>query len=212
MSDISLPAFADRQPSYSSETGASVRKMESRFDFVTIANAVRVAGYVAFMLEYVALYDFGLSREAVRKPATADPTQDVLCSKGSPSSAELHIGPAFRHLATARGRNHVRNVREHGGDFCDCAMTWCHKCRNAPKRINGQIAWVQLPLALNTHGFAGQTAVLKRNMRRKGARTSFIVAVSMRSTDRVGPGRSWRHYRSLVSTRRWCHGMAAYGG
>jgi hypothetical protein len=43
--------------------------MESRFGFVTIANAVCVAGYVAFMLEYVALYDFGLSREVVSSGA-----------------------------------------------------------------------------------------------------------------------------------------------
>jgi hypothetical protein len=43
--------------------------MESRFDFVTIVNAVCVAGYVAFMLEYVALYDFGLSREVVSSAA-----------------------------------------------------------------------------------------------------------------------------------------------
>jgi hypothetical protein len=43
--------------------------MESWFDFVTIANAVCVAGYVAFMLEYVALYDFGLSREVVSSAA-----------------------------------------------------------------------------------------------------------------------------------------------
>ena len=31
-----------------------------------IANAICVAGYVAITLEHVALYDFGLSREAVR--------------------------------------------------------------------------------------------------------------------------------------------------
>jgi hypothetical protein len=43
--------------------------MESRFDFVTIANAVCVAGYVAFMLGYVALYDFGLSREVASSAA-----------------------------------------------------------------------------------------------------------------------------------------------
>ena len=36
---------------------------------MTIANAVCVAGYVAFMLEYVALYDFGLSREVVSSAA-----------------------------------------------------------------------------------------------------------------------------------------------
>jgi hypothetical protein len=43
--------------------------MESKFDIVTIASAVCVAGYVAITLEYVALYDFGLSREAVRSAA-----------------------------------------------------------------------------------------------------------------------------------------------
>jgi hypothetical protein len=39
--------------------------MESRFDLGTIATAVCVAGYVAIMLCYLALYDFGLSREEV---------------------------------------------------------------------------------------------------------------------------------------------------
>jgi hypothetical protein len=43
--------------------------MESRFDIVTIASAVCVAGYVAIMLLYVALYDLGLSGEAVRRVA-----------------------------------------------------------------------------------------------------------------------------------------------
>jgi drug/metabolite transporter (DMT)-like permease len=43
--------------------------MESRFDIVTIASAVCVAGYVAIMLSYVALYDLGLSGEAVRSAA-----------------------------------------------------------------------------------------------------------------------------------------------
>jgi hypothetical protein len=40
--------------------------MESRFDIVTIANAVCVAGYVAIMLAYVAHYDFGLSGAEIR--------------------------------------------------------------------------------------------------------------------------------------------------
>ena len=43
--------------------------MERRFDIVTIASAVCVAGYVAIMLLYVALYDLGLSGEAVRSAA-----------------------------------------------------------------------------------------------------------------------------------------------
>lgn len=43
--------------------------MESRFDMVTTANAVSVAAYVAITLGYVALYDLGLSREAVRSGA-----------------------------------------------------------------------------------------------------------------------------------------------
>jgi hypothetical protein len=43
--------------------------MDGRFDIVTIASAVGVAGYVAITLGYVALYDFGLSREAVRSAA-----------------------------------------------------------------------------------------------------------------------------------------------
>jgi hypothetical protein len=37
--------------------------MESRFDVVTIANAVFLAAYVAITLGYVALYDLGLSGE-----------------------------------------------------------------------------------------------------------------------------------------------------
>jgi hypothetical protein len=40
--------------------------MESRFDVVTIAAAVCVAGYAALTLWYIALYDFGLSREQLR--------------------------------------------------------------------------------------------------------------------------------------------------
>jgi hypothetical protein len=43
--------------------------MESRFDMVTIANAACVAVYVTITLGYVALYDLGLSREAVRSGA-----------------------------------------------------------------------------------------------------------------------------------------------
>ncbi len=43
--------------------------MESKFDLVTIASAVFVAGYVAIMLGCVALYDFGLSREVVSSAA-----------------------------------------------------------------------------------------------------------------------------------------------
>ena len=40
--------------------------MEDRFDIVTLAAATCIAGYVAISLNYVALYDFGLSREQVR--------------------------------------------------------------------------------------------------------------------------------------------------
>jgi hypothetical protein len=43
--------------------------MESRFDIVTIASAVFVAGYAAMALRYVALYDLGLSRHEVRSGA-----------------------------------------------------------------------------------------------------------------------------------------------
>ncbi len=43
--------------------------MESKFDLVTIASAVFVAGYVAIVLGCVALYDFGLSRELVSSAA-----------------------------------------------------------------------------------------------------------------------------------------------
>jgi hypothetical protein len=39
--------------------------MENRFDIVTIASAVCVAGYAAMALRYVALYEFGLSRQQV---------------------------------------------------------------------------------------------------------------------------------------------------
>ena len=44
-------------------------KMENRFDIVTISSAVCVAGYAAIMLGYVAVFDLGLSREAVRSGA-----------------------------------------------------------------------------------------------------------------------------------------------
>jgi hypothetical protein len=43
-----------------------VCKMESRFDIVTIVNAICVAGYVAIMLGYAALYDFGFCGEVRR--------------------------------------------------------------------------------------------------------------------------------------------------
>ena len=46
-----------------------VCEMESRFEMVTIASAVCVAGYVAIALRYVALYDLGFSREEVRSGA-----------------------------------------------------------------------------------------------------------------------------------------------
>ncbi len=43
--------------------------MESKFNLVTIASAVFVAGYVAIIMECVAVYDFGLSREVVSSGA-----------------------------------------------------------------------------------------------------------------------------------------------
>jgi hypothetical protein len=43
--------------------------MESKFNLVTIASAVFVAGYVAIIMGCVALYDFGLSREVVSSGA-----------------------------------------------------------------------------------------------------------------------------------------------
>ena len=46
-----------------------VCKMESRFEMVTIASAVCVAGYVAIALRDVALYDLGCTREEVRSGA-----------------------------------------------------------------------------------------------------------------------------------------------
>jgi hypothetical protein len=46
-----------------------MRGMESRFDIVTIASAVCVAGYVAIALRHVALYDLGFSGEEIRSGA-----------------------------------------------------------------------------------------------------------------------------------------------
>jgi Kef-type K+ transport system membrane component KefB len=46
-----------------------VCKMENRFDIMTIAHAICVAGYVAITLGYVALYDLGRSCEEVRSEA-----------------------------------------------------------------------------------------------------------------------------------------------
>jgi hypothetical protein len=43
--------------------------MESRIDFVTIASVLGMAGYAAFALDYVALYEFGFTQEAVRNGA-----------------------------------------------------------------------------------------------------------------------------------------------
>jgi hypothetical protein len=43
--------------------------MESKFDLVTIASAVVVAGYVAIIMGSIALYDFGLSCEVVSSAA-----------------------------------------------------------------------------------------------------------------------------------------------
>jgi hypothetical protein len=43
-----------------------MRKMEDRFDIVTIGCAVFVAGYAAMALRYVALYDLGFSGHDVR--------------------------------------------------------------------------------------------------------------------------------------------------
>jgi hypothetical protein len=40
--------------------------MKTRFDLVVIVSAICVAGYVAFALGYLAIYDFGLSRVVVR--------------------------------------------------------------------------------------------------------------------------------------------------
>jgi hypothetical protein len=44
-------------------------EMENRFDIVTMASALCVAGYAALALRYVALYDLGLSRQEVRSGA-----------------------------------------------------------------------------------------------------------------------------------------------
>ena len=46
-----------------------MRNMENRFDIATISSAVCVAGYVAIMLRYVAVFDLGFSREEVRGAA-----------------------------------------------------------------------------------------------------------------------------------------------
>jgi len=46
-----------------------MRKMQSRFDIVTIGCAVFVAGYAAVALRYVALYDLGFSGQQVRSGA-----------------------------------------------------------------------------------------------------------------------------------------------
>ena len=43
--------------------------MKHRIDFVTMATALFVAGYVAVMLDYVADVDFGLSRAQIRNTA-----------------------------------------------------------------------------------------------------------------------------------------------
>jgi hypothetical protein len=43
--------------------------MYDRTDLVTIATAVWLAGYAAMALWYVALFDIGLTREAVRSGA-----------------------------------------------------------------------------------------------------------------------------------------------
>jgi glucan phosphoethanolaminetransferase (alkaline phosphatase superfamily) len=43
--------------------------MYDRTDLVTIATAVWLAGYAAMALWYVALFDIGLTREAVRSVA-----------------------------------------------------------------------------------------------------------------------------------------------
>jgi hypothetical protein len=40
--------------------------MESRFDIVTIASAICVAAYAAIALCWLALYDFGFSRQEIR--------------------------------------------------------------------------------------------------------------------------------------------------
>jgi len=43
--------------------------MKNRFDFVTLATALCVAGYVAIMLDYVAHVDLGFSRAQIRNAA-----------------------------------------------------------------------------------------------------------------------------------------------
>jgi hypothetical protein len=66
---VNLLTSVDRHPGYSSEAALKVCKMERRFDIVTIASAVCVAGYAAMALRYVALYDLGLSSQEVRSGA-----------------------------------------------------------------------------------------------------------------------------------------------
>jgi hypothetical protein len=56
----------DRYPGYPLVPALMVVEMQNRFDIVTIASAVFVAGYAAVALRYVALYDLGLSRHEVR--------------------------------------------------------------------------------------------------------------------------------------------------
>jgi hypothetical protein len=68
-SSVNLLTSVDRDPDYRREQWTWMRKMESRFDMVTIASAVCVAGYVAIALGYVSIYDLGLSREQVRDGA-----------------------------------------------------------------------------------------------------------------------------------------------
>lgn len=43
--------------------------MKSRFDIVTIASALCVAGYAAIGLRYVALYDLGFTGQQIRSGA-----------------------------------------------------------------------------------------------------------------------------------------------
>jgi hypothetical protein len=43
-----------------------MRKMQNRFDIVTIGCAIFVAGYAAMALRYVALYDLGFSGHEIR--------------------------------------------------------------------------------------------------------------------------------------------------
>jgi hypothetical protein len=63
---VNLFTSADRHPGYPSVAALRGMEMENRFDIVTIASAVCVAGYAAMALGYVALYDLGFSRHEVR--------------------------------------------------------------------------------------------------------------------------------------------------